>query len=80
MTTAPIGAEVRFYFDGGPADLGRGDAIRTPTGRIYMVWSVRVQRRGKHIGRKHLTAIVAREAPPDARVIELHWHRRGRRR
>lgn len=80
MTAAPIGAQVRFYFDGGPPDLQRGDAIRTPTGRIYMVWAVRVQERGKHVGRKHLTAIVAKEAPEGVRVLTMHWYPRSKRR
>lgn len=57
-----------------------GDYIRTPTGRTYLVTSVRVQARGRHAGRQHLATVVM--APdhvvePDATVHPLHWYRRG---
>jgi len=75
--TAPVGAVVRIFYDGRPVE--RGDAIVTTTGRTYVVASVRVQARGRHIGRQHLACLVAREPPPGARRHRLHWYPRGRR-
>lgn len=54
--------------------------LRTPTGRCYVVASVRVQERGRHVGRQHLACLVAREPPAEARVLPLRWYRRRRRR
>lgn len=76
--TAPVGALVRFSYDG--RAVAPGDALRTPTGRTYVVASVRVQARGRHVGRQHLACLVAREPPADARVLPLRWYARRRRR
>ncbi len=76
--TAPVGAVVRIWYDG--RAVAPGDALRTPTGRCYVVASVRVQERGRHRGRQHLACLVAREAPLDAKVLPLWWYPRGRRR
>ena len=76
--TAPVGAVVRIFYDG--RQVAPGDALRTPTGRTYVVASVRVQARGRHVGRQHLACLVAREAPPDAKILPLRWYARGRRR
>lgn len=76
--TAPVGAVVRIFYDG--RALAPGDALRTPTGRTYVVASVRVQERGRHVGRQHLACLVAREPPADAVVHPLRWYPRGRRR
>jgi hypothetical protein len=75
---APAGAVVRIYYDGARVDAG--DALRTPTGRCYIVLAKRLQERGKHVGRQHLACIVADEVPAGARVLELHWYRRGKKR
>ncbi len=76
---APAGALVGIYYDG--RDLHRGDWLRTPTGRCYEVVSVRVQARGKHVGRQHLRCLVVNGwRPPSARVLPLHWYPRGHRR
>ena len=77
MNGAAIGAVVRIFYDGRP--VVAGDAIVTTTGRTYVVASVRVQRRGKHVGRQHLACMVAAAAPPGAKRHRLHWYRRGRR-
>lgn len=76
---APVGAFVRLYYDG--EALGRGDALRTPTGRTYEVCAVRLQRRGKRAGRRqHLVCLVVQDPHPHARVLPLHWYHRNRRR
>jgi hypothetical protein len=72
--SAPVGAVVRIYYDGLAVD--RGDALRTPTGRTYVVMDKREQRRGAHVGRQHLVCLVASEAPPTAMVRPLHWYPR----
>lgn len=79
MTAAPAGAWVGIYYDG---LVARGQYLRTPTGRLYEVVAVRVQRRGAHVGRHHLRCIVKTEAPPGAAVRPLYWYprARGRRR
>ncbi len=76
--SAPVGAVVQIFYDGRP--LAPGDALRTPTGRTYEVVSVRVQERGRHVGRQHLACLVAAEPPLDAKVLPLRWYRRRRRR
>jgi hypothetical protein len=55
-----------------------GDYIRTGTGRTYLVQAVRVQQRGKHAGRQHLTTVVMEPCHDtgDATVHLLHWYRR----
>lgn len=78
MSAAPIGAMVRIFYDGD--EVMPGDALKTPTGRIYVVMNKRVQKRGAHIGRQHLVCLVALEAPRTATVRPLYWYRRSRRR
>lgn len=74
---APIGAYVRIYYDG--LALSAGDALVTPTGRMYEVVSVRVQARGAHVGRQHLVCLVHDgRTPVKGRIRRLHWYRRGR--
>lgn len=77
--SSPVGAVVRFYYDS-VVLVRSGDAVQTPTGRIYCVLKVRVQERGKHVGRQHMTAIVASEIPSGVRVHRLVWYRRERKR
>lgn len=82
--TAPAGTEVGLYVDL-VARVDVGDVIETQTGRRYGVVSVRVQARGKHIGRQHLRAVVmdgcaACDPLGEARVHRIRWYRRGRAR
>lgn len=76
--TAPVGREVGLFYDGWVDDLDAGDALRTPTGRVYLITAARRQQRGKHVGRWHLRAVVADQVPNDVRVFPLHWYRRRR--
>jgi hypothetical protein len=72
---------VSIYYDGS-TELDQGDALRTPTGRLYVVAHVRVQQRGKHAGRQHLRCAVfspGTMAPPGTRVFPLHWYSRNPR-
>ena len=73
---APVGAVVRIFYDGRPPPVEAGHALVTTTGRVYLVLGVRQQRRGKHLGRFHLTCIIQREVPADAFVHRLIWYRR----
>lgn len=75
---APIGALVSIYYDS-PRDVAQGDAIVTPTGRTYVVMSVRRQVRGKHTGRWHLKCLIAEAPPEGARTYPIYWYKRGRR-
>ena len=78
----PVGSLVRLTYDGPP--LREGDYLRThTTGRLYLAMRVRVQEKGKHRGRQHISAIVVDRnhvVEPDARVRPIHWHPRGRQR
>lgn len=66
--TAPIGAIVGLYVDLF-APVGTGDIIQTEAGRRYRALSVRLQKRGMHVGRQHLRCIVVDEdAEPDEMV------------
>lgn len=78
MSAAPVGACVRIYYDG--AEVLPGDALRTPTGRTYVVLERRVQARGAHVGRQHLACLVAKDPPKGGRVLRLRWYPRGRKR
>lgn len=80
MRAAPAGALVRIYYDG--LEILVGDALRTPTGRTYLVVERRVQQRGKHVGRQHLSCVVCTVnpmLPHGTRVRRMHWHKRGRK-
>jgi hypothetical protein len=72
--TAPVGALVRIFYDG--ANILVGEALRTTTGRVYVVVSRRVQKRGAHVGRQHLGCVVATEPPEGAKCLPIHWYRR----
>ena len=75
---APVGAVVSIYYDGHL--LEPGDALRTPTGRTYIVVHARRQARGKHVGRQHLRCAVAEAGvPAGVRVYPLFWYPRKRR-
>lgn len=80
-TVAPPGALVRIFYDG--PELAPGHFLRTPTGRTYRVVSVRVQRRGRHLGRQHLACLVTgpRSGPTvrdhaEGRIHPLFWYPR----
>lgn len=67
-----------LYYDGA-APVEPGDYIRTPTGRTYLVDSVRVQQKGYHVGRQHMlvTVMPSDHVPEDdAKVHPLYWYRR----
>lgn len=81
--TAPVGAVVRIYVDlRDQVDVG--DIIETTSGRRYHVLAVRVQQRGKHVGRQHLSVLVVpKNWAPDIDTGRLHlirWYRRRARR
>jgi hypothetical protein len=81
--TAPVGAVVRIWYDGRP--VAPGDVLQKPTGRCYTVASVRVQRRGKHVGRQHLACLVTARNLVDVvarggRIRPLRWYPRRRER
>ncbi len=76
--TAPLGATVRLFYDS-PARVAPGDCLVTPTGRTYLIMSVRVQVRGKHAGRRQHLACLVQSAPPvDARLHVIRWYKRQR--
>lgn len=86
--TAPVGAVVRLYVDL-ERQVNEGDIIETRTGRGYRVLSVRVQERGKHEGRQHLSCVVLHAGwledavagfydPSSAFIHRIRWYRRER--
>jgi hypothetical protein len=85
--TAPAGAIVSLYVDL-RASVADNDVIETQTGRRYRVLDVRVQQRGKHVGRQHLRCIVLgdegehddlnRSADPRMSAVHrIRWYERG---
>jgi hypothetical protein len=62
------------------ARVAEGDYIRTPTGRTYLVQSVRVQERGAHAGRRqHLKTVVMEPGHPfedDDTIHDIIWYKR----
>lgn len=77
--TAPVGAIVKLYIDG-RYRLREGDVVQTESGRRYDVLTVRVQERGRHIGRQHFTArVMAPDEPPRERWVVIRWYPRRRR-
>lgn len=80
MPKAPAGALVRIYYDGW-SNVQPGDALKTPSGRVYVVAEARVQTRGRHVGRQHLACVVADDASTvSGTVYPLHWYPRSKRR
>ncbi len=75
---APLGALVSLYYDS-PREVVAGDALRTPSGRLYLLVDVRRQTRGKHIGRWHLKAVVSDRVPDGTRVHPIYWFRRTKK-
>lgn len=78
MRKAKVGDEVGIYFDGRP--VFEGQALRTPTGRTYLIVRRRVQQRGKHRGRQHLRCVIVDETPDGAVIVPLVWYPRSRKR
>ncbi len=73
----PPGSVVQITYDGDT--LNEGDALRTPSGRMYGVLAVRVQTRGKHVGRQYLRVLVLEEEPgAGTRILPLVWYSRDR--
>lgn len=75
------GEHAWLYYDAVTRDVNDGDYIRTPTGRTYLIQGIRIQEKGKHAGRMHLSCIVmaADHVPEeDATVHPLHWYSRNR--
>lgn len=81
MRGKPPGSIVALYFDS-PRLMVADDVIRTESGKCYRVVSNRVQQRGKHVGRQHLTCeVVAPETvTADDFVMPIYWYARPRRR
>jgi hypothetical protein len=78
---APAGAVVSIYVDL-LATVSEGDYIITRSGRRYEVVSVRVQTRGKHVGRQHLKCEVLRDDDPmdnGTRTHRIVWYPRKKR-
>lgn len=76
MKAAP-GAEVGISYDGDP--LEPGNVLETPTGRRYGIVAVRLQTKGKHLGRQYLRCVVLDEKPaPGTKIFPLFWNHRGR--
>lgn len=77
---APAGAVVRIFYDS-PVRVAPDEYLVTPTGRTYLILSVRVAKRGKHAGRRqHLQCLVQRGQPTEGRVHGIRWYKRQRRR
>lgn len=80
MSKAPSGALVSIYYDGWQ-DLQPGDALQTPSGRVYVVAGTRKQLRGKHLGRQHLSCVVSDGVTQiSGKTYPLHWYPRKRKR
>lgn len=81
--TAPVGAIVSIYVDL-VESVSTGDLIETQSGRRYMTVGVRVQQRGKHVGRQHLRCVVIDrdDVCPSAMVgravHKIHWYKRAK--
>lgn len=61
------------------ATIEEGDFIETTTGRRYLVTHVRVQEKGKFVGRQHLKTVVMEPdflPPEDATIHVIWWYRR----
>ena len=79
MSGRQVGAVVGLYVDL-VQPVAVNDAIRTSTGRTYQVLTVRVQLKGRHRGRQHLTCVVTDAEPPAGVVIHhIRWYKRTRK-
>lgn len=78
MKTAPRGTEVGLYYDS-PTLVQVDDFLQTRSGRTYLIISVRIQERGKHVGRQHLRALVSgpEEIGSGDKVHPIFWYSRS---
>lgn len=78
MTAAPVGTIVKLYVDLREV-VEPGHLIVTQTERTYQVLGVKVQMRGKHLGRQHLQCLVVDERPLQAVIHRIRWYKRRKR-
>lgn len=79
MRTREPFTECKLYVDGIP-QLKEGDYLRTPGGSAYLVQKIKPSRSRPE--RRNLSCLrwPIEEIPAAARVFELHWYRRPKRR
>jgi len=75
MNKAPVGSVVSLYYDS-PRIIDNGDVLRTPTGRMYMIVSLRRQQSSNHVGRWILRAMVVDKVPDGANIYPIFWYPR----
>lgn len=78
MSGAPVGSVVSIYYDS-PRAITIGDVLYTPTSRMYLIVELRVQARGRHVGRKHLRCMIVDKPPVGCSMFPLFWYARRRR-
>lgn len=79
MAKALPGSLVNIYYDS-PVDIAPGDALKTPSGRTYIIADIRIQKRGKHVGRKHLKCVVSDGAMAYSGATHpIYWYPRKKR-
>ena len=79
---APPGAVVKLYVDL-VAQVVPTDVIETQSGRKYWVLHVRVQEKGQHKGRQHLSCLVLdpeRNDEGSNRIHKIRWYKRKKKR
>jgi hypothetical protein len=77
---APAGSIVKLYVDSDQL-IREGHVVETRSGRRYLVLTVRLQTRGKYIGRHHLSALVVGEDElcPAPVTHRIRWYKRHAR-
>lgn len=73
---APIGSMVKFSYEAPDIEVTEGNILKTTSGRLYLVVSVRKQVKGFHAGLWHLVAIVIAREVHGAQIHPLYWKRR----
>lgn len=69
---------VAVTYDADPGiTVQAGEALRTTTGRTYLVVNARRVRSRVAPNRFALRCVIVEGAPEDAKVHELRWYRRG---
>lgn len=80
MAKAAAGSIVSIYYDA-RVDLQIADALKTGTGRVYVIVELRRQAKGRHVGRWHIKALVSDTVPEGTRMVyPIYWYRRERKR
>ncbi len=74
MAKAQVGDVVGIHFDGRHLEVG--DALVTPTGRMYLIIERRRQEKGKRRGRQHLRCAVVDSVPENITKHPLIWYKR----